>query len=307
MSIITFWNGTKDQVGITCGAMAFAVQSALKHNIKIILISTSLNDETLKEGFWRDNAKNSLFNGNNKNGKLDTNTISKYRVSVSTDKENWTVAREGTFNLSEENDYTDTIYFLKEGTDSETGLWTYNDISYVKIESVGNKKGISGVEIDIIAPPGDNIDITVNNGIPNVGILDKDYTYDASLGDEGIIKAGSVIIQGEYRGSPSFNIVTITDAYDNSKIYDGYQLLFAELNSDMSVYDVAKGTWMYIMSEDEYNKMLKDSKNIRANLYRVNDAITLDDQRLTSTSTAITNLQEYSKLPKMSINSKGNN
>ena len=64
---------------------------------------------------------------------------------------------------------------------------------------------------------------------------------------------------------------------------------------------------MYIMSEDEYNKMLKDSKNIRANLYRVNDAITLDGQRLTSTSTSITNLQEYSKLPKMSINSKGNN
>ncbi len=211
------------------------------------------------------------------NGKLDANTISKFRISVSTDKENWTVAREGTFNLTEENNYTDIVYFLKEGTDSETGLWTYNDISYVKIESVGNKKGISGVEIDIIAPPGDNIDITVNNGIPNVGILDKDYTYDASLGDEGIIKAGSVIIQGEYRGSPSFNIVTITDAYDNSKIYDGYQLLFAELNSDMSVYDVAKGTWMYIMSEEEYNKMLKDSKNIRANLYRVNDAITLDD------------------------------
>ena len=59
--------------------------------------------------------------------------------------------------------------------------------------------------------------------------------------------------------------------------------------------------------ENEYQELLKSSKSIRANLYRVNDAISMENQRLTSTSTAITNLQEYSKLPKMSINSKGNN
>ncbi len=240
------------------------------------------------------------------NDKLDVNTISKYKISVSSDKENWIVAREGTFNLTAENDYTDTVYFMKPGTTSESQLWTYNDISYIKIESVGNKNGLSGVEIDVIAPPGDNIDISVTKDIPNIGILDKDYTFDTSLGEDGVIKAGSVIIQGEYRGSPSFNVVTITDAYDNNKIYEGYQLLFAEINDDMTVYDVAKGTWMYVMTKDEYEVMQKNSKSIRANLYRVNDATTNEGERLTSTSSAINNLQEYDKLQKISIKMEGN-
>ncbi len=242
-------------------------------------------------------------------GKLDVNTITKYNIYVSKDKVNWDLARSGSFNLTDKNNYTDTVYFMKPGTTSETQLWTYDDISYVKIESNGNKNGLSGVEIDIIAPPGDNIDISVTeDGIPTLGKLDKDYVYDAEKGEDGIIKAGSVIIKGEYRGNPSFNVVMIKDAYNEDIIYSGEQLLFAELNDDMSVYDVASGTWMYILTKEQYEDLLAKSKAIRAILYRVNDAIENSGQRITSTSTAVTNLQPYSELPAMSItDSKGNN
>ncbi len=237
---------------------------------------------------------------------LDPNSITKYKIYVSSDKENWQEARVGTFNLTKENNYTDTVYFKKDASAADTSLWTYYDVSYVKIVSDG-KNSLSGSEIDLIAPPGDNIDISVTeNNVPTIGVLDKDYTYDASLGENGVIKAGSVIIKGEYRGSPSFNVLTITDA-TNGTIYNGYQLIFAEVNPDMTVYEVASGTWMYIMTKDEYQELLKSSKSIRANLYRVNDAISMENQRLTSTSKAVSNLETYDKLPKMSIDSSKEN
>ena len=42
-------------------------------------------------------------------------------------------------------------------------------------------------------------------------------------------------------------------------------------------------------------------KNIRAELYRVNDAETNEGQRLTSTSLKISNLPRYNNLPAMKI------
>ncbi len=61
MSIVTFWNGTKEQSGTTFSAIAFAVQSAIQHNMKILLISTSFNDTTTRDCFWKSNIKKSIF------------------------------------------------------------------------------------------------------------------------------------------------------------------------------------------------------------------------------------------------------
>ncbi len=245
------------------------------------------------------------------NNKLDINTVKKYKISVSSDKENWTTARIGEFKLTSEKP-EEIIYFMGQDKDSESQLWTYDDISYVKIESDGNKNGFSGSEIDIIAPPGDNIDIDMKDeNTPVVGVLEKDYCYltdgcDSSKTDEngdviGVIKKDSVIIQGSYRGSPSFNNILIGDSNNESSVYSGYQLIFAEVNSDMSVYEVAKGTWLYVMTKEQYEKMLESSTTIRAYLYRVNDAEKFEGQRLTSTSKAITNLKKYDELEKIEI------
>ncbi len=231
------------------------------------------------------------------NGVLDTNTIKKYKVYVSSDGNTWTLARTGTFNVTVENP-EEIIYFMGQGTDSESQLWTYNDIAYIKIESDGNKAGLSGSEIDVIAPPGDNVDFNENA----IGKLAKDYCYlTEGCSEEDLIKAGSVIIQGTYRGNPSFNNVLIGDAANEKKPYSGKALIFAELNSDHSVYDVASGTWLYVMTQEEYEKMRSESSSIRAYLYRVNDAITLAGQRLTSTSKVISELKPYSELSDMEI------
>lgn len=250
------------------------------------------------------------------NATLNSNTIKKYKISVSSNGTDWTIARTGTFNLTVDKP-EETIYFMGQDKDSESQLWTYNDISYIKIESDGNRNGLSGAEIDIIAPPGDNIDLEMKDETtPVIGILENDYCYltegcpnevDENGDPVGIIKKDSVIIQGSYRGSPSFNNILIGDANDDTKVYSGYQLIFAEINSDMTVYEVAKGTWLFVMTKEQYEAMLNSSSAIRAYLYRVNDAVSLDGQRLTSTSKAVSNLKAYNELEKIQLTSTTKN
>ncbi len=248
------------------------------------------------------------------NGTLADNTINKYKIYVSSDGEDWsTVAKVGTFNVTAEKP-EEIVYFMGKDKSSESQLWTYNNISYIKIESVGNKAGLSGAEIDVIAPPGDNVDISMQGDNPVIGVLETDYCYltdgcDPEKLDEdgnkiGIIDKDSVIIQGTYRGSPSFNTILIGDSNNIKKNYSGYQLIFAEVNDDMTVYEVAEGTFLYVMTKDQYENMIKNSSSIRAYLYRVNDAITNDGQRLTSTSKNITNLKPYDELQKIDIKYK---
>ena len=57
MSIVTFWNGTNQQCGNTSSAVAVATQMAIDHNMKILLISTSLNDRFIQECYWHEKKK----------------------------------------------------------------------------------------------------------------------------------------------------------------------------------------------------------------------------------------------------------
>ena len=66
MAIITLWNGTEEQCGTTSSAIALATQIAMDHNIKVLLISTSFNDNLIKDSFWVEKKKSTfgLFTGN---------------------------------------------------------------------------------------------------------------------------------------------------------------------------------------------------------------------------------------------------
>ena len=54
MSIITFWNDDREQSGKTLTAVAVAINMAMERNSKILLISTSVADSTIKKCFWDD-------------------------------------------------------------------------------------------------------------------------------------------------------------------------------------------------------------------------------------------------------------
>lgn len=61
MPIITFWNTSREQTGQTLSVTATATNMAIQHNKRILLISTSLNDDTMKNCFWRE--KNNFLSG----------------------------------------------------------------------------------------------------------------------------------------------------------------------------------------------------------------------------------------------------
>ena len=51
MAIITFWSESKKEIGQTGTAIALAMQMAMDHNYKILLIST-YNDNEINKAFW---------------------------------------------------------------------------------------------------------------------------------------------------------------------------------------------------------------------------------------------------------------
>lgn len=71
MSIVTFWGIGKEQVGKTLSLVALATNMAIEHNKKILIISASYNNDTLKNCYWNygQTKKTAIF-------KQQTNTIS---------------------------------------------------------------------------------------------------------------------------------------------------------------------------------------------------------------------------------------
>lgn len=61
MSIVTFWNSSKEQVGKTLAIAAIATQYTIQHNKKVLVVSTSYNDDTLKNCYWvKDKSKKGM-------------------------------------------------------------------------------------------------------------------------------------------------------------------------------------------------------------------------------------------------------
>lgn len=219
-------------------------------------------------------------------GVLVENTIQKYKIYVSTDNSNWVQVKEGTFNVSATNP-TAQIYFDAPGSIGGNQLYT-TTAGYVKIEAVGNK-GISGAEIDLISPPGDNITIEEDN----VYVLEQDYRF--AEGEENVIKAGSVIFKGEYRGNPAYNAGLIING--NGETVENYsQIFMAELPENAALDEIASGHWVAYMTKESYEAILATNK-AKVQLYRVNNAETLEGQRLVS-DTFYINLKSYDELSK---------
>lgn len=63
MSIVTFWGSGEEQVGKTLAVVAVATTMAIEHNKRILVISASYNNNTLKKCYWNDTVtkRNSMF------------------------------------------------------------------------------------------------------------------------------------------------------------------------------------------------------------------------------------------------------
>lgn len=70
MSIITFWNDDREQTGKTLTSVAVATKMSIERNSKILLISTTLGDSTIKRCFWNDKNNNIAFFNNEKSNNI---------------------------------------------------------------------------------------------------------------------------------------------------------------------------------------------------------------------------------------------
>lgn len=95
MSIVTFWNDDREQSGKTLTSVAIATRMAIERNFKVLLISTSFQDPTMKNCFWGDEVPKNLklFGGKMNNiavengieGLIKLITANKITPSVITD------------------------------------------------------------------------------------------------------------------------------------------------------------------------------------------------------------------------------
>ena len=53
MSVVTFWNSGKEETGKTLAIAAISTYMAIEHNYRILAISTSKDDKTIENCFWK--------------------------------------------------------------------------------------------------------------------------------------------------------------------------------------------------------------------------------------------------------------
>lgn len=70
MAIIGFWSGSRKETGQTLSISSIATHMAVEHNLKILLIDATFDDDTMERCFWRVTNKKNIVQTLNK-GKLD--------------------------------------------------------------------------------------------------------------------------------------------------------------------------------------------------------------------------------------------
>lgn len=199
----------------------------------------------------------------------------------------WTTAKTGTLS-----DDTVVAYFTKPGAaESDTRIWTY-DAAVLEITGIPED-----ATVQLLDYPGDRVDFYEG---ATVGVLKDDYKY----GDQAnqVIKAGTLVILGTYRGDPTYNYVSIEAVYNTTseaaeangvttitRAMNGYGLLLAEIPTDGAVSDTSDGFFIFVPdleSEKELNKQdgVTDAYplEIRAVFYRTDEPNHAGSQRVTS-------------------------
>lgn len=205
-------------------------------------------------------------------------SVGKYEVYVCENGE-WILTADGTFDGSK------TIYFAN---DDDKYISTYSATA-VKLVITGQKgQNISIAEIDVLGATGDNVDFrrTSEDHTAVIGTLKEDYQYGEN--PEDVIPEGSLIFTGAYKGNPAYSTVILYDT--NGNIVGGFdadgnvtaqQIILADVPDGKNITDVSDGTWVYWIEPEQMSGM-EMPEIVRAELYRVNNALTNEGQRLVS-------------------------
>ncbi|WP_297713326.1 M60 family metallopeptidase [Clostridium sp.] len=235
--------------------------------------------------------------------------ISDYEIYTSLDGEKWTLSSSGKFDNSKT---TQTVYFSEDGKTDAKQLWAYN-ARYVKLVAKRNTE-ISIAELDLLTAAGDNIEIGIDNDDQvyknGVGRLKSDYKY----AEGKVIPKGSIIVTGEYRGNPAFNVPLLLNENDKNFALKSKAVLLATLPENSELTEVAEGNWIYWIEPQDQGKVdvgngleqNLEGTAIKAELYRynkLNEAGAPVGQRLVSDTFLVQLPSDLNTLPEIELNS----
>lgn len=125
-----------------------------------------------------------------------------------------------------------------------------------------------------------------------IGLLKEDYIYQKAEGglEEKKIPAGSLVFTGTYMGHPAFNVVILYDEKGNivggtnSEALVAEQIILADDPGNAMLGEVSDGIWIYWIAPDDLGEGFeaKLPSKVRAELYRVDDALTNEGARQVS-------------------------
>lgn len=210
----------------------------------------------------------------------DEGSIGEYEIYVFTDDE-WKLTAEGTFNGSE------TVYFAN---DDDKYISTYSATAVKLVLLNQNNSTVSIAELDVLGVTGDNVDFrrTDEEATAVIGTLSEDYKYGENSDD--VIPKDSLIFTGSYKGNPAYNVVLLYD--ENGNIVGGMdddnnikaqQIILADVPDNSNIANVSNGTWIYWIDPEHMDNM-EIPEIVRVELYRVNNALTNEGQRMVSDS-----------------------
>ena len=182
------------------------------------------------------------------------------------------------------------------GADTSIVYFTNDDGKYIAVYETdavklvlktANGSQVSIAELDVLGPTGDNVEFRkAGEGTVAIGRLTADYTY----AEGQTIPKDSIVFTGSYKGSPAYNVLILYDQAGNivgGLNADGelkaQQIILADPPEEGNLGNVSEGTWIYWI-EPEQNLDLTGLQKVRAELYRVNNALTNEGQRLVSDS-----------------------
>ena len=133
-----------------------------------------------------------------------------------------------------------------------------------------------------------------------VGVLKDDYKY--GDGQDDVIKKGTLVILGTYRGDPTYNYVSVEAVYNTTseaaeangvttitRAMNGYGLLLAEIPADGAVSDTSDGFFIFVPDLEKEKELNAQSGvtddyplEIRAVFYRTDDPNNAESKRVTS-------------------------
>ena len=214
-----------------------------------------------------------------------------------------------------ENETTTQVINFAQILDGKETINNYDyDCTYVKL--IIDDTNVSINEIDLLAQSGDNVEF---NETGSIGKLAQDFVYDQEKDYK--IPQGSIIFTGTYTGNPAYNVAklwyqddqTKAETANGWKMLNGYQIILAPDPGEANLGNTSEGKWVYVVEPKEIgldgqyvkdeNGNLKDNEDfkrieaaigkgkVRVELYRVDDALTNEGERLVS-DTLITTIPE---------------